>query len=126
LVKKIKKIHVAAVAALISVGVSAANPNFSKVTAEVDTNHDGNMSQQEWQSAGLPESSFNMFECGRGYVTQQDYEKNAAPDGIDMDGDGFLTVAEFKAFDKKMSANMPQGEAPAGPPPGPAPGGCDN
>ncbi|TXS90285.1 hypothetical protein FV139_18690 [Parahaliea maris] len=99
---------------------AAGNPDFSKVTAAVDKNSDGKMSRSEWQGAGLPMSSFNMFESGRGYVTQKDYEVNPAPGGIDGDGDGFLTVEEFIEFDKKMSAaGGPGGPPPGGPPPRP-------
>ena len=86
---------------------TSGNHDFSAVTKEVDTNGDGQMSRAEWTAKGLPVSSFNMFENGRGYVTQKDYEDNAAPEGIDLNGDGKLTVDEFKEFDKKMSANMP-------------------
>lgn len=121
-----KMVFTLAVAFFMSFAVIAGNPSFSKVVAEVDTNKDGKMSRQEWTIAGLPDSSFNMFECGRGFVIEQDYIDNAAPEGIDMNGDGYLTVSEFKAFDKKMSANMAQGSEPPGPPPGPAPGGCIN
>ncbi|MDE2043263.1 MAG: hypothetical protein KGJ05_09330 [Alphaproteobacteria bacterium] len=92
------------------------NPDFTPVVQAVDTNHDGQMSRAEWAAAGLPWSSFNMFEKGRGYVTQEDYDTNAAPRGIDINGDGKLTVEEFKAFDKMMSAKMKNG-----PPPGPPP-----
>jgi len=105
----------------------AENPKFSKVTEQVDTNHDGKMSRAEWQAAGLPSSSFNMFEQGRGFVLQEDYENNPAPDGIDINGDGYLTVDEFVAFDKKMSANMPPGGLPpGGPQGGPPPAGQKN
>lgn len=106
-----------AVFSVIAMPVLAAdvpsNPNFSRVTAAVDVDNDGKMSRDEWFGAGLPGSSFDMFEQGRGYVTQLDYEQNAAPPGIDINGDGFLTVEEFIEFDKQMSANMPAG----GPPP---------
>jgi len=103
---------------------TSGNPDFSPVTEAVDTNGDGKMSREEWFSKGLPESSFNMFEKGRDYVTQEDYEKNAAPGGIDINGDGKLTVEEFIEFDKSMSpgagapeGGAPEGGAPAGGPP---------
>lgn len=82
------------------------NPDFSAVTASVDTNGDGKMSRTEWQRAGAPVSSFNMFENGRGYVTQSDYDNAPAPAGIDINGDGKLTLAEFKQFDREMGAKM--------------------
>lgn len=104
---------------LASFNSSAVNPDFSRVVAVVDQNQDGKMTRKEWQTAGLPESSFNMFECKRGYVTQDDYVNNAAPPGIDQNGDGYLTVEEFIAFDKSMSMNGPPPNGPDGPPPMP-------
>ena len=107
-------------------GDPASNPDFSPVTAAVDTNKDGKMSRAEWEAAGLPDSSFNMFEQERGYVTQEDYEKNAAPAGIDINGDGKLTVEEFIEFDKSMSGGPPgggEGGPPAGGPQGGPPAG---
>jgi len=104
----------------------SGNPDFSPVTKAVDTNGDGKMSREEWTSKGLPTSSFDMFEKGRGYVTQKDYEENAAPAGLDINGDGKLTVEEFVEFDKSMSGGgAPGGDAPAGGPPagGPPAGG---
>ncbi|MEZ5743103.1 MAG: hypothetical protein R3D89_05085 [Sphingomonadaceae bacterium] len=88
-------------------GDPADNPDMTGFAAEVDADGNGEMSREEWQAKGLPNSSFDMFEKGRGFVTLKDYQENAAPPGIDMDGDGKVTVAEFVAFDKKMSANMP-------------------
>ena len=90
-------------------GDPSKNPDMTGFVKEVDANGDGRMSTAEWQAKGLPESSFKMFERGRGYVTLEDYQKNAAPQGIDLDGDGKLTVAEFKEFDHRMSAMMPAG-----------------
>jgi len=119
---KIKKLLVAIVLCAAIGGCATApaqksnvsgNPDFSAVTKAVDTNGDGKMSREEWTSKGLPTSSFDMFENGRGYVTQKDYEENAAPDGIDINGDGKLTVEEFVEFDKSMSAGgSPSGGAP--------------
>lgn len=99
------------VAAIGGCATVSGNPDFSPVTKAVDTNGDGKMSLEEWQAKGLPMSSFNMFENGRGYVTQKDYEENAAPSGIDINGDGKLTVEEFIEFDK---AGVPGGDAAGG------------
>jgi len=107
-------------------GDVSGNPDFSPVTKAVDTNGDGKMSREEWTSKGLPMSSFNMFENGRDYVTQKDYEENAAPSGIDINGDGKLTVEEFLEFDKSMSGGGAPGSAPSGSPKsGGAPGEGD-
>jgi hypothetical protein len=84
-----------------SLGDPSKNPDMTKFAAEVDTNHDGKLSRTEWEAQGLPASSFKMFEKGRGYVTLEDYQTHAAPPGIDINGDGFVTVAEFKEFDRK-------------------------
>lgn len=90
------------------------NPDMTGLVAQVDTDKDGRMSEAEWKAQGLPGSSFEMLEKGRGYVTIADYQANAAPPGIDINGDGKLTVAEFKEFDRRMAARM-KGPPPAGP-----------
>lgn len=115
-------------AGMIATGCSArpaakadGKPDMSELAAQVDTNHDGRMSREEWQAAGLPMSSFNGFEAGRGYVTLHDYQVHDAPPGIDINGDGKVTVAEFQEFDRRMAAG--QGAAgKGGPPPSGAPG----
>ena len=89
------------------------NPDMTEFAAAVDADGNGEMSRAEWKAQGLPDSSFNMFEKGRGFVTLKDYQENAAPPGIDLNGDGKLTIEEFKEFDKQMSARMPGN----GPPP---------
>ncbi|MBB6253260.1 EF-hand domain-containing protein [Nitrospirillum iridis] len=96
-------------------GDASKNPDMTAFAKEVDTNGDGKMSREEWLAKGLPISSFNMFEKGRGYVTLDDYQKNPAPPGIDLNGDGTLTVEEFKQFDKMMSARQGANPPPAPP-----------
>lgn len=81
-----------------------ANPDMTEFATEVDTNGDGKMSRSEWEAKGLPPSSFAGFEKGRGFVTLEDYRSHPAPPGIDLNGDGKLTVAEFKEFDRTRSA----------------------
>ena len=83
----------------------------------VDTNKDGRMSLEEWQTAGLPMSSFNGLNQD-GYVTEKIMLEGDAPDGIDINGDGVLMLEEFLEFDKIMSQKMAAGGGPDGPPPG--------
>lgn len=94
-------------------GDPSRNPDMMEFAAQVDTDHDGRMSKIEWDAQGLPQSSFNMLEKGRGYVTLEDYQMIAAPPGIDINGDGKLTIAEFREFDRKMSARMAKSPPPS-------------
>lgn len=82
----------------------------------VDTNHDGCISHQEWLAAGLPESSYQGLKDKDGCVTLARMQAEPAPPGIDLDGDGKLTVDEFREFDKKFSALQ---KAPPQQPPAP-------
>ncbi|WDS35035.1 hypothetical protein [Pseudoxanthomonas sp.] len=80
---------------------------------EVDANHDGCMSYQEWVvKAGAPLSSYNMLKDDKGCVTYERMFNESAPGGIDANGDGKLTLAEMKAFDKKMAPLMKDRPAP--------------
>jgi hypothetical protein len=72
----------------------------------VDTNKDGCMSHKEWQAAGLPESSYKGLADANHCVTLKRMQIGPAPDGIDLNGDGKLTVEEFREFDRKMAPLM--------------------
>lgn len=87
-------------------GDASHNPDMTELARQVDADHDGRMTEAEWKAQRLPETSFKGFEKGRGYVTLEDYQKNPAPPGIDIDGDGKLTIAEFREFDRQMAAKM--------------------
>jgi SnoaL-like domain/EF hand len=80
--------------------------DVSPFFAEVDTNKDGCASLTEWKRAGAPLSSFQGLKDARGCVTLAKMNSTAAPDGIDTDGDGKLTLAELKVFDRKMAPLM--------------------
>jgi len=102
-----------------SIGGATNNPDVTELVAEVDVDGNGEMSRSEWAAEGLPMSSFDMFEKGRGFVTQRDYEVNAAPPGVDVNGDGKLTVAELVEFDKRMAAVRANRPPPPGHQPNP-------
>lgn len=81
----------------------------------VDANHDGCLTKDEWDKAGAPSSSFNGLNQN-GCVTYLRMYNEKAPDTVDLNKDGKLTLEELKEFDKKMAPMMNNGAA-GGPPP---------
>jgi hypothetical protein len=92
-------------ALLAGSAIAVAKPalDVTPLLHEVDRNHDGCMDHAEWQAAGLPESAYRILKDDKGCVTAAKMTTTPAPDGIDLNGDGKLTAAEFRAFDRKMS-----------------------
>lgn len=83
--------------------------------AEVDVNKDGCMSAEEWKKAGAPQSSFDSMKDSKGCVMADKMRATEGPPDIDLNGDGKLTLAEMKEFDKKMAPLMQRkASAPAG------------
>jgi hypothetical protein len=96
---------IALVAAGAASAQSASKPlDVSALIAEIDRNKDGCASGAEWKRAGAPLSSYEMLKDAKGCVTVARMSAEAAPPGIDANADGKVTLAEMKAFDKKMSA----------------------
>jgi hypothetical protein len=86
--------------------------------AELDKNKDGCISHDEWVGAGLEEFNFKMLEqqaAKRDCVTETELLKGPSPEGMDTNGDGYLTVAKMLAYSKAhpMPAGGPDGPAPA-------------
>lgn len=75
--------------------------------AEVDKDHDGCITADEWYALGLPKSSHDQLVDSKGCITLAGMQAVAPPPGIDMNGDGKLSVAEFLAFDKKSHGSAP-------------------
>lgn len=94
---------------------AAKKLNIEPFIAEVDVNKDGCMSAEEWKKAGAPQSSFDSMKDSKGCVMADKMRATEAPPDIDLNGDGKLTLAEMKEFDKKMAPLMQQkASAPAG------------
>jgi hypothetical protein len=86
--------------------------------AELDKNKDGCISHDEWAGAGLDVSNFTFLEqqaAKRDCVTAKELLIGPPPDGMDSNGDGYLTVAKMLAYSKAHPA-------PAGGPDGPPAG----
>ncbi len=97
------------------VASTCAKPSIDNLIVVIDRDRDGKLSHAEWQSAGLPESSFNGLSKGQGYVDPVFWRADTPPPGIDMNGDCVITQTEFQLFDKSMSAkraNMPLSASP--------------
>ncbi|USX12365.1 hypothetical protein NHH88_22065 [Oxalobacteraceae bacterium OTU3CAMAD1] len=70
---------------------------------EVDADHDGCMSKTEWMAAGAPVSAYKVLVDAKGCVTRAKMLATAPPPGVDLNGDGKLTLREMKEFDAKMA-----------------------
>lgn len=101
------------IAALAAAGASAAPAplDVGPLFAEVDLNHDGCLSAAEWSGAKLPKSAYEMLKDAQGCVTVARMHAIAPPPGIDLDGDGKLTAAEFREFDRRGAAARPPAPA---------------
>jgi SnoaL-like domain len=88
------------------------NPDMTNLAREVDANADLKLTRAEWQTRKLPASAYEMFDKGRGYVTLEDFRNAPAPPGIDANGDGVLTIAEFRAFDRRPPVPAAQTPVP--------------
>jgi len=98
--------------------------NVDRFVAELDTDKDGCISHTEWIAPGLGEFHFQALsgqaeknDC----VTKRELLIGDPPDGIDLNGDGYLTVSEMIEFTKISSGgkgmdsgNSGQGGAPPG------------
>ena len=110
-------------------------PDATPIVNAIDTNHDGKMTKAEWDAAGAPEASWNMFmnkypEAKKaGYITREQFLAEAPPNGIDTACKGYITIDDFRATKKWKMGGPPAGGAPGGAPggaSGAAPGSAPN
>jgi hypothetical protein len=94
-----------------------------KMIEELDTNKDGCVSLQEWLAGGLPASIYATLEGQaekRDCVTGREMTKGTVPEEINTNHDGYLTVAEMKAY--IATHPVPEGPSGSGGPDAGAPG----
>src|ERR1035437_52595 len=77
----------------------------SPIIDAIDTNKDGKMTHKEWQAAGAPEASWNMFMKKdkikkQGYIPREVFLPDPPQNGIDTTGDGKITIEDFGATKK--------------------------
>lgn len=73
--------------------------------SEVDTDRDGCATREEWLRAEAPVNAFETLKDALGCVTVAGIRAKPAPDGLDANHDGQLTLAELIAFDKRLAAS---------------------
>jgi hypothetical protein len=84
--------------------VRKEKPDFQPLINIIDTNKDGCMTKDEWNSAGAPVSFFNILVNKDGCVTGDAMKTSKALEEVDLNNDGFVTMLELKAFDKRNSS----------------------
>ena len=97
----------------------------SPIVASIDADKDGKMTKDEWNKAGAPIASYQMFteKSKKDYVTKDEFMKETPPNGVDLNCDGKITIEEFHTFGLQGppggggSGGAPAGGAPAGAPP---------
>ena len=83
-----------------------------KMIAELDTNHDGRVSREEWIAGGLNANIFANLSKARndkGYLITADIVAASFTDYM-MDSDGALTVESMKAYDDRRHPNHPDNQ----------------
>jgi hypothetical protein len=77
----------------------------------VDKKHDGKLTRDEWDAAGLKDKQFTELtkykKSDEQYVTLAQLEDMDAPDALDANHDGKITLEEFINFTKNIAFECP-------------------
>ena len=80
--------------------------------AELDTNHDGKITLDEWKTEGLNPTLFESIDKrtqGKGYLVGEDI-LNGYFTSVMMEPDGSLTVESMKAYDDRRHPGHPDNQ----------------
>jgi EF hand len=85
--------------------------DYSPFFAAVDKKHDGKLTRDEWDAAGLKDKQFTELtkykKSDEQYVTQAQLDDMDAPDALDANHDGKITLEEFINFTKNIAFECP-------------------
>jgi len=85
--------------------------DYSPFFAAVDKKHDGKLTREEWDAAGLKDKQFTELtkykKSDEQYVTLAQLEDMDAPDALDANHDGKITLEEFINFTKNIAFECP-------------------
>jgi hypothetical protein len=86
--------------------------SVDKMMAELDRNHDGKISLDEWKAANLNSNVFASLDKssqGKGYLVPQDLLAGSFTDYM-MDEDGNPTLESIKAYDARRHPGHPDNQ----------------
>ncbi|MGC3980412.1 MAG: hypothetical protein QM808_04045 [Steroidobacteraceae bacterium] len=87
--------------------------DVSDIILSIDKNRDGKLTNEEWQTANAPPSSYKMIEKdSKGYILPAEFTATAPPPTIDANKDCKITLAEMQAMEKSMGSAPPPGGNP--------------
>jgi hypothetical protein len=85
--------------------------DYSPFFAAVDKKHNGKLTRDEWDAAGLKDRQFTELtkykKSDEQYVTQAQLDDMDAPDALDANHDGKITLEEFINFTKNIAFECP-------------------
>ena len=86
--------------------------SVDKMVTELDTNHDGKISPEEWKAGGLNPGIFAGLDTrnqSKGYFVAQDILAASFTDYM-MESDGSLSVESMKGYDDRRHPNHPDNQ----------------